>query len=83
MYPLWQRSSSELRSDKFYLGLALANNIALYIDEEYYLWQMHVLAYSYHWSPTELWNMGIAERLKWIKQVQKQNDAEREAMEQK
>ena len=43
---------------------------------------MHVLAYTYHWSPADLWDMPISERLKWLEQVQKQNDAEREAMEQ-
>ena len=53
------------------------------LDPEYYMYQMHVLAYGYHWSPSELWEMPVSERNQWFKQICKQYDAEREAVEKK
>ena len=41
---------------------------------------MHIIAYSYHWDRSTLWDMSRSERRMWVKMVQMQKNAENEAI---
>lgn len=41
---------------------------------------IHILAYTYHWSRESLWDMTRSERTMWVKLVQMQKQAESNAL---
>lgn len=40
-----------------------------------------MIAYVYHWGRTELWDMSVSERRMWVKFIQQQHEAEKDAIE--
>lgn len=39
---------------------------------------MHIIAYVYHWSATELWGLPILERKMWVNLIIEQKEREAE-----
>lgn len=49
------------------------------VNQAYY--EMHILAYIYHWDRNSIWDLPISERKRWVQLIKDQKEAEREASE--
>ena len=56
-----------------------ANDILAHSPREAVIEEIHVLAYLYHWSAEECWNMPCTERRVFVDRVIRQNKAENQS----